>query len=225
MAQHARTSPPIHYPRRVPLDACPFCRDLFETGEASHCPTCGIALASLAKLPPSPTLRPETDEWHEDLGPEHDRLPLTYMARGRAAAVLLSIVGIGLFLLPWIDMTLPYTVELSGWDLARKMGWSWAALAAWVVLAPTVASRRTIAALRGARVAAAFLASIPALTASILLAFPPRSSLIPIRLHFEWPLYATILVSLAATAVGVRLGGRVDVLVAKHGTSAGETLH
>jgi hypothetical protein len=209
----------------VPLDACPFCRDMFETGEATHCPTCGIALASIAALPPSPTLRHESDEWDEDLGPEHDKLPWTYLRRGRGLAVLAAVVGVALFLLPWIDMTLPYTAQLSGWDLARRQGWSWGALAAWVVLAPTVASRRSIAALRGARVAAAFLAAIPAVTGAVLLAFPPHGGLIPVRFHFAWPLYATIVASLVGVAAGVRLGGRVDVLVAKRGTSAGETLH
>jgi len=216
---------PIDYPRGVSLDACPFCRELFDTDEASHCPTCGIALTPMAKLPPSPTLRHELDEWDEDLGPEHDRLPWGYPGRGRGLIIALALVGIALFLRPWVDMTLPYTAELSGWDLARRMGWSWAALAAWVVLIPTVASRRTIVALRGARVAAAFLAAVPAVTASILLAFPPRSGLIPVRLHFDWPIYATIAVSLVAIVAGVRLGGRLDVLVAKRGSSAGETLH
>ena len=223
MAHHAYA--PIHYSRPVPLVPCPFCRDLFETAEASQCPTCGIALASVAKLPPSPTLRHEADDLDEDLGPEHDRLAWNYLRRGRGIAVGLSLLGVVLFLLPWIDMTLPYTAQLSGWDLARRMGWSWGALVAWVVLAPTVASRRTIAQLRGARVAAAFLAAIPAVTAAILLAFPPHSGLIPVRLHFDWPIYGTVVVSLAALVVGVRLGGRVDVLVAKRGTSIGETLH
>jgi hypothetical protein len=209
----------------VPLEACPFCRDLFETGEASHCPTCGIALSPVAKLPPSPTLRHETDEWDEDLGPEHDRLAWSYFGKGRGATFFLSVAGIGLFLLPWIHMTLPYTAELTGWDLARRMGWSWGAFVAWVVLGPTVASRRSIAQLRGARVAAVFLGAVPAVTAAILLAFPPHSGLVPVRIQFGWPIYATILVSLAAILAGTRLGGRMDVLVAKRGTSSGETLH
>jgi hypothetical protein len=220
---------PFYYPRRVALEACPFCRDLFEKGEASECPTCGIELASVGSLAPSPTLRHESDEWDEDLGPEHDSLPWSFLGRGRGALVLLSFVGIGLFLLPWIDMTLPDTVSFSGWALARRMGWSWGALAAWVVLVPTIGSRRSVNQLRGARVAAAFLAAIPAITAGVLLAFPPRSGLIPIRFHFDWPLYATLVVSLVSVAVGVRLGGRVDVLVAKPGAetarSSGATLH
>jgi hypothetical protein len=216
---------PIHYCRPVPLVACPFCRELFDSGEAAHCPTCGIALASIAKLPPSPTLQLEKDPWDEELGPEHDRLPWSYVPRGRAAAVVLSLVGVALFLLPWIDVALPYTAQLSGWELSHAMGWSWGALVAWIVLAPTVASRRSIAQLRGARVAAAFLAAVPGLTAIILLAFPPHRDIIPVRLHFDWPIYATLVVSFVAVLTGVRLGGRLDVLVAKRGSSAGETLH
>ncbi len=130
-----------------------------------------------------------------------------------------------LFQLPWIHVSLPFTADLTGWDLARRMGWSWGALAAWLVLVPTVASRRTIHALRGARVAVAFLAAIPALTAIILLAFPPKGGLVPVHLHFGWPIFATVVASLVAVAVGVRLGGRVDVLVAKRGSSANETLN
>ncbi len=225
MAYSARASAPIHYPRPVPLDACPFCREMFESGEASHCPTCGIALADVTKLPPSPTLRHESDEWDEDLGPEHDPLPWTYLGRGRGLMLALSLAGIALFLLPWIDMTLPYVARLSGWDLARRMGWSWGALAAWVVLVPTIASRRSVFALRGARLAAAFLAAVPAITAAILLAFPPRSGLVPVQIRFDLPIYLTVVVSLAAVGVGLRLGGRVDVLVARRGTSSGQTLH
>jgi hypothetical protein len=209
----------------MPIDACPFCREMFEAGEASHCPTCGIALADLTKLPPSPTLRHEADDWDEDLGPEHDALPWAYLGRGRGALVLLSAIGVVLFLLPWVRMALPYTANLSGWDLARRTGWVWGAFAAWGVLLPTVASRRSIVALRGARVAAVFLSIIPAITSAILLLLPPRSSLVPVRLEFAWPLYATVALSLIAVVVGVRLGGRVDVIVAKRGSSAGETLH
>ncbi len=35
------------------LLACPFCREMFEEGEAKTCPVCGMALTEFAKLPPS----------------------------------------------------------------------------------------------------------------------------------------------------------------------------
>src|SRR5580704_2210079 len=98
MAQDAHAYTTIHYLPPVPLDACPFCRELFESGEATQCPTCGIALTDLTKLPPSPTLRHESDEWDEDLGPEHDRLAWTYLGRGRGALLFASLLGVVLFL-------------------------------------------------------------------------------------------------------------------------------
>jgi hypothetical protein len=215
----------IPYRRWVPLDACPFCREMFDSAEASVCPSCGIELVPIAKLPPSPTLRHEVIPWDEDLGPEHDKLPWSYWRRGRGPACLLAVAGILLFMLPWVKVTLPFTGELSGWDLSRRVGWSWAALAAWVVLGPTVASRRTVAQLRGARVAASFLAAVPAVTASILLAFPPRGGIIPVHLELTWPLYATLVASIAAIVVGVKLGGRADVIVATRGSSENNLLH
>jgi len=93
------------------------------------------------------------------------------------------------------------------------------------VVARVPNGQEAVAALRGARVAAVFLAAIPGLTAGIVRAFPPHSAMLPVHVEFDWAVYATIVVSLAAVVVGVRLGGRLDVLVAKRGSSAGETLH
>jgi hypothetical protein len=139
--------------------------------------------------------------------------------------VAIGVVGIALFFLPWVHLTVPYIAELSGFDLARRLGWSWGAGVAWVVLVPTVASRRTIAQLRGARFAASFLSLIPAVTAGILAAFPPHGRLFPVRLTFGWAIWSTIAVSLIAVFVGARLGGRVDVMTVPKGSSAGKTLH
>ena len=35
------------------LRACPFCRKLFTSGEASTCPECDLALVAMSQLPPS----------------------------------------------------------------------------------------------------------------------------------------------------------------------------
>jgi hypothetical protein len=121
-------------------------------------------------------------------------------------------------------MTLPDVRSISGFDLARRLGWSWGAAVAWVVLVPTVLSRRSIAQLRGARVAAAFLALVPAVTTVILLARPPRAGIVPIRITYDWPLFATLAVSAVAFAVAVRLGGRVDDIKVSRGTSQGQAL-
>src|SRR5262249_7496166 len=151
----------IGYARPVGLVACPFCREMFEEGEATSCPVCGMGLTKLEKLPPS------LDALHEEgevpLAPHLEVLPWTFFGRGKGALVVLGLVGIVLFFLPWVHLTLPYIDSKSGFDLAhQRIGWLWASFAAWMVLVPTVASRRTIYALRGARVAASFLSAIPA---------------------------------------------------------------
>jgi hypothetical protein len=205
----------------VSLVACPFCREMFQQGEAESCPVCGMALTAFEKLPPSI----EASEDGVPPMPEFEPIPWTYPGRGRAALFVLALAGVALFFLPWIQMTLPATRAISGFLLAKNLGWSWGALVAWLVLVPTVLSRRNIAQLRGARVAAAFLALVPAMTAAILLAFPLRNSVVHVRFTYDWALYATLGVSLVAAFFGARLGGRVDDIRVARGTSAGQLLH
>lgn len=212
------------YPRRVGLLACPFCREMFEEGEAKACPVCGMELTKFEKLPVS------LDAIHDDGGvpltPEHDPLPWNHLGRGKGIMVVLALMGVVLFFLPWVRLTLPYIDAKSGFDLAhQRIGWLWASFVGWTVLIPTVLSRRTIAQLRGARVAAAFLSAIPAIAVTILLSKPPRGGLVPVRYTWDWPIYAVLAVSLVALAVAVRLGGRVDDIKVARGTSKGQHLH
>jgi hypothetical protein len=216
---------PFGYPRRVAIVACPFCREMFERTEAKHCPVCGIALQALEKLPPAPTLAHELEDDGIPPAPEHVPFPATFLGRGRGAIVALGVLGILLFFMTWIHVTLPYIVELSGFDLARRQGFSWAGGVAWVVLVPTIASRRTIAQLRGARFAAAFLSFVPAFTATIIAVFTPPHGILPVRFTYGWALWATIALSLVATAVSARLGGRLDVMTVSTGSSVGHALH
>jgi hypothetical protein len=212
------------YPERVGLLACPFCREMFEEGEVKACPVCGMQLAKFENLPPS--LDAIHDEGGVPLAPELEPLSWKYMGRGKGPLVALALVGMVLFFLPWVQLTLPYIDSKSGFDLAhQRIGWLWAALCAWSVLVPTVLSRRNIAQLRGARVAAAFLSAIPAIAVSILLAKPPHGGLIPVRFTWDWPIYTMLVVSLTAIAVAVRLGGRVDDIKVTRGTSVGQNLH
>jgi hypothetical protein len=88
-----------------------------------------------------------------------------------------------------------------------------------------VASRRTVAQLRGARFPVAFLSLIPAVTVAILALRPPHGGLVPVRFTYGWPLWATMAVSLAATLIGARLGGALDVISVPTGSSDGHTLH
>jgi hypothetical protein len=215
---------PFGYSARVALLACPFCREMFEEGEAKACPVCGMELTKFEKLPPS------LDAIHDDGGvpltPEYEVLPWKHLGRGKGVLVALALAGVVLFFLPWVRLTLPYIDDKSGFDLAhQRIGWLWASFVGWTVLIPTVLSRRTIVQMRGARVAAAFLSAIPAVAVTILLAKPPHGGLVPVRFTWDWPIYAMLAVSLVAIAAAVRLGGRIDDIKVGRGTSQGQHLH
>jgi hypothetical protein len=217
----------VGYRQDVSLLACPFCREMFEQGEAKTCPVCGMALAPFEKLPPS------YDAQHDEAGvptaPEIEAFSFTYLGRGRGALALLAAIGLVLFFLPWVRMTMPYIDAVSAFDMARhRIGWLWAAGVAWIVLIPTVLSRRTILQLRGARVAAAFLSAIPAVAVVVLLARSPKRAgggLVPIVYTWNWPIYAMLGVSLVAIAFSLRLGGRIDDIKVGRGSSKGQAVH
>jgi hypothetical protein len=197
---------------------------MFEEGEAKACPVCGMELTSFEKLGPS------HDAMHDEDGvpyaPELEPLPWTHLGRGRGPLLVLGLLGVALFFLPWVRLTLPYIDAKSGFDLAhQRIGWLWASFVAWTVLIPTVMSRRNIVRLRGARVAAAFLSAIPAVAVGILLAKPPHGGIVPVRYTWDWPIYAMLGVSLVAIAFAVRLGGRADDIKVARGTSKGQHLH
>ncbi len=206
----------------VGIVACPFCREMFEESEAESCPVCGMKLAPLAELPPSHDARAEE---LFSVAPHEEELPVAYMGRGKGALGLLALLGLVLFFLPWIHVSRPDTFDMSGFDLARKLGWSWGAGVAWVILVPTVMSRRSIMKMRGARVAAATLSAVPALTVMIFLLKPPRSALVPIHIDYAAGIWATLLVSVVATAVSLRFGGPIDDIPVTRGSSEGQTLH
>jgi hypothetical protein len=212
------------YARRVALLACPFCRELFEEGEAKACPVCQMPLAKLHKLPPS------IDAMHDEAGvptaPEVELLPLTYLGRGKGPIAVLALAGLAFFFLPWVQLTMPYIASKSAFVLAHeRIGWLWGVCAAWVVLVPTVLSRRSIVQMRGARVAAAFLSAIPGIAVSVLLAKPPRGAIIPVRFTWDWPMWATLAVSVVAVLVSFRLGGSIQEIEVKRGSSKGQALH
>ena len=202
--------------------ACPFCREMFEEGEVSACPICGVALAPFDKLPRSYDADAEDDT---PVAPEHELLPPMYLRRGKGALAILAVAGLSFFFLTWIHVTLPDTAELSGFSLARRLGWTWGAAVAWVVLVPTVLSRRSIVQMRGARAAAAFLSSVPAVTIGILLARPPHGGIVPLRFEYGWAIWASLVVSVVATAWSLKLGGRIDDIHVSRGTSVGQSVH
>ena len=204
------------------LIACPFCREMFQAGEARACPTCGLALSPVSKLPPSYEVMME-DDWPQE--PEWATLPLGYWRRGRGALALLGLAGAGCFFLPWAHVRVPEIETLSGYEIARALGWVWGSLVGWGTLVATVMSRRSVAKMRGARVAAALFCAIPLLTTSILLAFPPRGGIVPVRFDYGVGIYATFALSLIGLPFAIFFGGKLDDLPAPKGTSKGEGLH
>ena len=204
------------------LVACPFCREMFEVAEAKECPVCGMKLVEFSKLPPS---RETHDEFGLPRDPAHEPLPWTYVGRMRGALLAVALVGMALFFLPWIHETLPDDFRLSGFSLARRLGWVWGAGVGWLVLVPTVASRRTIAQMRGARVAAAFLSAASLVSCTNLLFFPPHGRFYKPHFVFEPAFWLTMAVSAIAVVLSLFLGGRVDDIAVGRGGSTGAVLH
>jgi len=204
------------------LLACPFCRELYPPGEAKVCPTCGLPLAPMSTLPLSYEAKLE-EEWLEK--PEWVTLGWSFWRRGRGALVLVGFLGFGLFFAPWVQVTSPEIVTLSGVDMARALGWIWACPVAWAMLVATAASRRSVAKMRGARVAAVLFCAMPLVTIGVLLLTPPSSGLVPVRFVYAWPFYATALMALVGLPFGIWFGGSLRDLPAPHGVSHGETLH
>lgn len=190
------------------LLACPFCRELFIRGEEIRCPSCEIPLVDAAELSEELDEFSEIDEVRE---PHLELLPPFFMGRGRGALIGLCLLGFGAFFLPWVDMSAPEIQLLSGADLAKRAGWIWSAAVAWFVLLPLVLTRRTIDKMRGARVAAAMLSAIPAVTATVLALFPPKSKLVPLLFRWGAGLYATLALGILGILVAIRFGGRVEV--------------
>lgn len=205
------------------LLACPFCRELFEHGEAKVCPQCDLALVRVEDLPPAKVVG---DEVAPELPPDEERLPMTYAGRGRGALVALSLLGIAAFFLPWAREILPERRTLTGADLASHLGWMWAPLVAWMVMLPLVLSRRSVFRMRGARVAVAFLAAMSLLTVVVRVAFPPTGTAMdPHRLEWGTGLWATGLLSLVALFFASRFGGRIDDLTTRRQRPVDVTLH
>jgi hypothetical protein len=195
---------------------------MFEEGEATKCPVCGVALAKLEKLPLSHDALVD-----EAIEPEHERLPFLYLRRGRGAMLAVTVIGLALFFAPWIHAEKAgESAFMSGLDIARRFGWPWGVVVAWFVLLPTVLSRRTIAQLRSARVAAAMMSAFPAVTATIFATRPLHATgLVPTTITFVWPIWATIAASALAVLLSLRLGGRIDDMKASRGSSVGHTVH
>jgi hypothetical protein len=206
------------------LVACPFCRQLFEPGEASTCPDCDLGLKDLAKLPPSYDAQIEYPE--VPVPPHLETLPWTYAGRNRAVLLGVAVLGMAMFFAPWVNETAPELRQLTGFTLARLSGLFWAPAVAWFVVFPLVLTRRSIHKMRGARVAVGFLAAIALVTVALLLGRPPQSSAHRVvRIEFAWGLYASALVAFAGVVAALGFGGKIDDLPTRSQRRGDETLH
>jgi hypothetical protein len=212
------------------LRACPFCRELATDDDPDTCPECGIALRDLRSLPRSA----DADAVHEEDRahalapiPQAEPLPWTHVGRGRGVLLGIALLGLIAFHAPWAIQTLPESVSYSAAELARKQSFFWSAFAAWLVLVPAVASRRTLLRMVSARLPITFLSAMPGLWCAFLLTRPTRvvRSGVPFEYHFGPGFWATLVLSVVATLVAIRFGGRLDDVEVRHGSSAGEVLH
>ena len=153
-------------------------------------------------------------------------LPWTFLGRSRALLAAIAITGIAAFFAPWVNETAPELRILSGFGLARVSPFYWAPPVAWFVTLSLVISRRSIYAMRGARVAVAFLAGIALVTVALLLARPPQSSRYRVvRIQWCWGLYCSGAVALAGVATAFRFGGRLDNIPTQQRRRGDEVLH
>jgi hypothetical protein len=202
-----RISPILRYGAAVSLVACPFCRELFEKAEAKACPICGLALKAMETLPLSHDAANE--EFVATL-PEQEVLKALYLGRARGPLALIGSLGVLLFFLPWIHIEHPHTTLISGFMLARILLWPGTALAAWMVLVPTVLSRRTIINMRRARIPAAFLASIPISTVLLIALHKQKIALYTLTYSYTWAFWGTLGLSVAGFILALRFGGSLD---------------
>lgn len=194
------------------LIACPFCRQMFELGEARACPECGLALEDITKLPP-PAASLDDEEPFEVLPPEMEQLPWTYLGRGRGALTVVALLGLGAFFLPWMQESAPELRVWTGLRFAERLSWMWAPFVSWFVLVPLVLSRRTIHAMRGARFAVGLMALIVVMTVIMRVVVVPQSSrFLPVRYEWSYGLWSTLLLGLVALVLAIRFGGsRIDL--------------
>ncbi len=209
------------------LLACPFCRELFERDEAKLCPHCEVDLRPLDKLPPSAEAIAEEIAEGEYVPPEDRTMPWTYAGRGRAALVLLAVAGLAVFFAPWVDMSKPNDILISGFDLARgRAGWLWGGAVAWFVMIPLVLTRRTIMKMRGVRIITVLFAAMTLGEVIMLWSLPPQGHrLVPVDFTWGWGLYASFLVSALGVYFGARFGGKLDDLKAAPWQSDDGSIH
>jgi len=166
---------------------------------------CALPLTAFHKLPQADGFDPTDLE--ASVPDEDRRVAFVSPSRGRGALALLALAGLGLFFLPWIDITFPMVDQLTGFDVSSKLGWTWAVPAAWFVLIPTAWSRRTPRRMQSARVAVGMLAFFPGVAAATLLLRTPRGAHgLRMQYSYLWPLHGTVVVSVLCVVVAAFFG-------------------
>jgi hypothetical protein len=192
------------------LLSCPFCRELFESGEHTRCPECDVVLKPLSELPPSfDVLEEEAVAW-EQTAPEDLVLPLTDLGRGRGLLALLCLASLGVFFFaPWVAVHQPYNQAYTGYALARgALGWLWGGAVAWFVMLALIVTRRSIRQMRGVRAVLALFASMTLMEVVLLFVLSPRSSG-GVRFDYTWTfgVYAALVLSASGVVTALCFGG------------------
>lgn len=185
---------------------CPFCGHNPKEGEGSVCATCGLELerrelpiAMSCSQPPAT----EPNPWTE--------FPVYYPGRGRGFLAVGAILGFCLFFAPWVDMLAPEIMVMSGYRMAQNIPWLWACLASWLTLFGIVVVRRSVIAMRTARVIASVFCGIPLVSTIVILSSPPKHASIPVRFDFTWGLYATLVIACLSLPAAFLFGGAAPV--------------
>jgi len=188
-------------------------------------------LVDLAGLPPSLEARQEAEEAGYLDPPEFERQPFWYVGRGRGALTAVAALGLACFTLPWAHLERPDRVTLSGLELAQAgLPWLFGGAIGWFLLIPLVWSRRSVAELRGVRIASATLPALTTIEAVLLILRPPlESHYYSSGLRYGWGLSASLILGLLGIYLGVTLGGSPrdlrDLKTRSERPSSPKTLH
>jgi hypothetical protein len=192
------------------LLACPFCREIYEVSEAESCPVCGVVLKQLHDLPPSFETREQLAAEWESTAPADRELPWWSLGRGRGALVVTSALGLAAFFAPWIVMTRPDLMTLSGFDLTGSRGfWFGGGAVGWFLNIPLVLSRRSINQMRSVRIIVTLFAGLTACQAALLWLLAPTDSLVPVAYDWGWGFHSSTALSAVGALLGVTFGGRM----------------
>lgn len=141
--------------------------------------------------------------------PEDRTLSFWFWRRGRGPLTLLSVALLGLFFLPWIELTRPEVVSISGFDLARSSAphLFGGAIGAFLLI-PLTLSRRSVYSLRGARPIATLFSLLTLAECGLLFFKPPMAhALLGYELSYAPAFFLSAVLSLAATGISLSLGG------------------